>query len=124
MEKEILATVNSVLTEVSLMTLDRINALTKSQGGLNMAALATANAIATEILRGESIQVVDLNAPELPVDGVVERGVQAAKEAAASSANAALLTAIILYFTGSQARAGTPAANRKLGALAIQTLKI
>ncbi|MFB0563867.1 MAG: hypothetical protein ACETWM_21930 [Candidatus Lokiarchaeia archaeon] len=118
MEKEILATVNSVLTDVSLITLDRINALTKSHGGLNIATLASANAITTEMLRGNSIELVDINAPELPVDRIVKVGVEAAKEAGASPANAALITATILYLIGSQARAGTPAANRKLGALA------
>ncbi|MGQ9720567.1 MAG: hypothetical protein ACUVXA_04500 [Candidatus Jordarchaeum sp.] len=118
MEKEILATVNSVLSDVSLLTLDRINALTKGHGGLNIAALSSANAITNEILRGESIQLLYINAPELPVDRVVKIGVEAAKEAGACPANAALITATILYLAGSQARAGTPAANRKLGALA------
>ena len=40
MEKEILATVNATLSDVSLITLDRINALTGGHGSLNIAGIA------------------------------------------------------------------------------------
>ena len=53
MEKEILATVNATLSDVSLITLDRINALTGGHGSLNIAGIAAANAIISEIIAGE-----------------------------------------------------------------------
>lgn len=53
MEKEILATVNATLSDVSLITLDRINALTKGHGSLNIAGVAAANAIISVIFSGE-----------------------------------------------------------------------
>lgn len=117
MEKEILATVNATLSDVSLITLDRINALTKGHGSLNIAGVAAANAIISEIFSGENIKLKFSNAPTLSIDKVIKKGIKAAKIAGAAPVNAALITALILYFAGAKARAGLPAANRKLGAL-------
>jgi hypothetical protein len=117
MEKELMATSTAILSDVSLITLDRINALTGGHGSLNIAGLAAANAILSEILSGESIKLKFSNVPVLSVDGVIKKGIDAAKKAGATPVNAALITALILYFAGTKARAGLPAANRKLGAL-------
>jgi hypothetical protein len=117
MEKEIIATINACLSDVSLITLDRINALIGSHGSLNIAGLSAANAIIEEILLGKSIKLMDANAPEISIDKIIKKSVKAALKAGATPANAALITALILYFSGTPARAGLPVANRKLGAL-------
>ncbi|MFQ5818613.1 MAG: hypothetical protein ACE5I5_01305 [Candidatus Heimdallarchaeota archaeon] len=118
MEKVVSASVKAVLSSPDLMTADNISALTKGHGGLNIAAMCVANSIASELLEGRNIMVKALNLPEIEVDQVIHKGVEAAKRAGAIPANAALLTASLIYIAGANVRAGCPAANRKLGASA------
>lgn len=116
--KEVLAAVMATTAFVENITSDRIEALTKSHGMVNLAALCAMNAMTQEILRGRDIHLTDENLAELPVDHVLQVGIDAALEAGADKANAALLAATILNLAGSNARAGVPAGNRKLGSLA------
>ena len=118
MEKEILATIAAMTSNIEYSTSDRIEALTRGHGMLNIAALCAENAMTWEILQGRDISLTDENIEALPLDHVVQVGVEAAMEAGAFPANAAVVTATLLLIAGTESRAGVPAGNRKLGALA------
>jgi len=107
-----------IMSDVNLLTCDRINALKGGHGGLNIAALNVSNTIIKALLEGRDASLINSNTRDIPLDGLVQLGVDAAMATGATPSNAALLTAVMLYFTGTAARAGTPAANRKLGAMA------
>ena len=118
MEKEILAAIMAATSDVDMMTNDRIEALTKGHGMLNIAAICAANSIAEEVLRGTEIRLTDHNVQQLPIDDVLKKAIESAELAGANPANAALISAALCYFAGTNAQAGVPAGNRKLGAMA------
>ncbi len=118
MNSEVYAASMAAISSIQNITNDRIEALTKGHGMTNIGAMCAANAIATELFRGANIQLTDEDSGSLQIDQVLEKGIGAAREAGASPANAALFAASICYFAGSNAQAGVPAGNRKIGALA------
>jgi hypothetical protein len=117
-EKEIVAAIMASTSDVDQMSNDRIEALTKGHGMLNIAAICAANTITEEVLRGTEIGLTDQNTQYLPIDDVLKKAIESAKLSGADSANAALISATLCYLAGSNAQAGVPAGNRKLGALA------
>ncbi|BDZ70129.1 hypothetical protein [Methanobacterium petrolearium] len=118
MEKEIIAAIMASTSDIDMMTNDRIEALTKGHGMLNIAAICAANSIAEDVLRGTEIRLTDHNVQRLPIDDVLRKAIEAAELAGADPANAALISACLCYFAGTNAQAGVPAGNRKLGAMA------
>jgi hypothetical protein len=110
--------IETLMSDVSLLTCDRINALPGGHGSLTIAYLSVANRIVEAHLSGEDSSLVNANAPSTDLDRLVDRCVEAARAVGAVPSNAALITAVLLYFTGTASRAGVPAANRKLGAMA------
>lgn len=118
MNREVVAAVMAASSDLNLMTLDRIEACTKGHGSLNMAVLGITNVVAEELQRGADIAVKFSDSVEIPLDSVLSRAIAAAREAGADSANAALLSAAVLWMAGSNAQAGVPAGSRKLGGMA------
>ncbi len=118
MKKEILAAMMASIADVDLMTCDRLEALAKGHGMLSLAVFSIANVIAEEFSRGTRLSVTSANTPEIPLDDVLTKCIAAARAGGADSANAALLSATLLYFAGSNVQAGVAAGNRKLGAMA------
>ena len=114
----ITAAMAGATANVDWLTSDRIEALTGGHGMLNLPVVAIADALAVEILRGTDVNVKFANAQRQPVDDLLEKAIGAARAAGADSANAALLSAVVLYLAGAQAQVGIPAGNRKLGATA------
>jgi hypothetical protein len=117
-ERIIVAAVRAATANVNWVTSDRIEALTAGHGMLNMAVIAIANVLAKELLQGIDIHVKFANVRHQPIEDVLTKAIAAAKNAGADAANAALLSATMLYMVGANAQVGVPAGNRKLGATA------
>ena len=117
-ERAILATIAGVTGNVDWLTSDRIEALTGGHGMLNLPVIAIADAMAVELLRGADLDVKFANVARQPIDDLLAKAIDAARTAGADAANAALLSATLLYLAGAQAQVGIPAGNRKLGASA------
>ena len=117
-DRAIAATLAGVTANVDWLTSDRIEALTGGHGMLNLPVIAIADALAVELLRGADVNVTFANAVRQPIDDLLAKAIEAARLAGADGANAALLSATMLYLAGAQAQVGIPAGNRKLGASA------
>ena len=124
MDKTIVAAVTAATTNINWLTSDRIEALAGGHGMLNIAVITIANVVTEELLRGADISVKFANVRHLPVQDVLTKAIAAAEDAGADGANAALLSAAMLYVMGAQAQVGIPAGNRKLGAMARMIAKV
>ncbi len=71
MEKEILAAIMASTSDVDMVINDRIEALTKRHGMLNI--LLFAQEIAEEVLRGTEIKLIDHNVQQLPIDECTQK---------------------------------------------------
>jgi hypothetical protein len=74
--------------------------------------------IVSELKRGADHKLRLVNAPTQPLDELLRKTIDASLRAGAAPANAALISAVMLYLTGTKAQVGIPAGNRKLGASA------
>ena len=118
MDNIIAAAVAACSADVNLMSNDRLEALSKGHGMLNMAVFGVADVIIEAVDAGRDIRVRNTDAQTIPLDDVIKKAVDAAKTAGADAANAGLITAVMLYLAGSGVQAGVPVGNRKLGAMA------
>lgn len=114
--KIITAAQMAAVSNVSHLTNDRIEALAGGHGMVNIAVHSVANVITEEILGGGSVSIKFADVRRLPVENILEKAIHTAKASGADGANAALITAVMMYLAGSAAQVGIPAGNRKLGA--------
>ncbi len=114
--KVITAAQMASVSNISHLTNDRIEALAGGHGMLNLSIHTVANVIVEEILGGASVSIKFADVKELPVEGILKKCIETAKQSGADAANAALITATLMYLAGSAAQVGIPAGNRKLGA--------
>lgn len=117
-EKVIAAAVGAATSNISLLTNDRLSAMSGGHGMLNLAVITVANTIAGELKHGADISIKFADSHSQPVDHILKKAIQAARDAGADSANAALIAATVLYMAGTQIQVGVPSGNRKLGAMA------
>ena len=106
----------AAVSNISNLTNDRIEALAGGHGMVNLSIYAVANVITEELLAGASTSIQFADVRHLPVETVLRKCIAAAKNAGSDGANAALITATMMYLAGSAAQVGIPAGNRKLGA--------
>ncbi len=116
--KVLVAAVSAATADITNLTNDRIVALTGGHGMLNLAVITVANSIATDMQHGADINIRFANVNSQPVDQVLQRAIDTARSAGADAANAALISASLLYLAGTQVQTGVPSGNRKLGAMA------
>lgn len=115
---------SAALTHIDWLTSDRIEALAGGHGMVNLAMFSVADVITEELQRGESVEIKFANVRHLPVEDIMAKAIKAAQAAGADNANAALITACIMYLAGAAAQVGIPAGNRKLGATARMLAKV
>lgn len=117
MDKELLAAIHGASYKLEYMTNDRIDAMAGSHGTLNLATLALMDICTEEVIKGNNISLTFKNSKKIDLDHVIDKMLLCTDQFGVDKANGAGLCAIVLYFAGTDTRAGVPAGNRKLGAL-------
>lgn len=117
MEKEILATFRAATAKPDYLTVDKLDAGLGGWGAFNLGIWAAANVIAKEMKKGKNLRLEITNEPYTDVDEVAKKAVEKLMEWGADPANAALTTAVLLYWAGTNVQCGMPCPNRKLGAV-------
>ena len=118
MEKEILATFRAATAKPDYLTVEKLDAGFGGWGAFNLGIWAAANVIANEMKRGKNLKLEIINEPYTDVDDIAKKAVKKLMEWGADPANAALATAVLLYWAGTNVQCGMPCPNRKLGAVA------
>ncbi len=108
----------AAMSDPDELTGDRIEALAGGHGMLNLSVYTVANVIIEELEQGGHLDVQNANTKKLPMETILEKCVRVCKEGGCDAANAALISAVMMYIAGTKAQVGVPAGNRKLGALA------
>jgi hypothetical protein len=124
MHKAVIAAMMAASSDVDLMSCDRLEAMAKGHGMLNLALFGIGNVIIEEIQKGTDIRLRNSNTKTLPLDDVLLKTIDVAQKAGADAANAALLSAVMLYFAGSGAQCGVNVGSRKIGAMARMAAKV
>lgn len=108
-ERAVLAATLAATFKPDFMTNDKIEAATKGHGTLVIPVFCAANSIAEDMFGGvqepemklmSEATLVDAAAPQIPLDLVIQKAVNEAKNAGASPENAALIVAALAYFAG------------------------
>ena len=108
----------AAVSDIDCLTGDRIEALTGGHGMLNLSVYSVANVIIEELENGGHLDVKNANTKTLPMETVLRKCIDICKKGGCDPANAALISAVMMYIAGSKAQVGVPAGNRKLGAMA------
>ena len=117
-EQVLLAAITGANASPNWQTSDMVDALLGGHGMLNIAVINIADVLVRELKRGADNKLRFANMASQPVDEILSKAINAAIKAGAAPANAALLSAVMMYLTGTKAQVGIPAGNRKLGASA------
>ena len=117
MQKEILATFRAATAKPEYLTLDSLEAGLGGWGAFYLAIWAAANVIAKEIQKGKRLTLEVKNEAYTDLDEIAKKAIKKMMDYGADPSNAALCTAMLLYWVGADVASGIPAPNRKLGAV-------
>lgn len=118
MEKEILAAFRAATAQPDYLTTEKFDSVLGGFGTFNLGVWAASNVVAREMYnKGKKINVTVSNDVRTEIDDVAKKVVDCLMKCGADGANAALVSAVLLYWAGASVTAGIPAPNRKLGAV-------
>lgn len=117
MQKEVLAAYQASVAQPDYLTTEKLDSVLGGFGTFNLGVWAASNVIAREMQKNKRINVNVNNEKTTEIDELAKKAVKVLMDCGADGANAALVTATLLYWAGSSVTAGIPAPNRKLGAV-------
>jgi hypothetical protein len=117
MEKEILATFRAATAKPDFLTVEKLDAGLGGWGAFNLGVWAAADVIASELKKGKHMKLETTNEAHTEVDEIARKSVDMLMKCGADPANAALCSAVLLYWAGVNVQCGMPCPNRKLGAV-------
>ena len=107
-EEVISAAEFAAISDIDCLTGDRIEALTAGHGMLNLSVYTVANVIIEELENGGHLDVKNANAKRLPMETILGKCIDVCKEGGCDPANAALISAVMMYIAGSKAQVPWP----------------
>ena len=117
MEREVMAVFRAITSNPDYRTTEKLEANIGGWGSFNIGVWAATNVLVKEAV-GKEMILKTVNTLETDVDDVARKVARKLVQCGADPANAALVTAILLYWTGVNVTCGIPCPNRKLGAIA------